>query len=200
MKIWLSLALALSLFAVPGGASARSKPAPTAPGRYTDWGGDIDELEILAPFRLGDYDRVVVEPLDVSATPLPEPNDNTYLPVRRVLARAAEPFVEGLAELQQPVLVGRVRRPEGGALVIRGRVLKMDPGSQAARYWAGFGAGAAKTEIAAEVVDSRTGEILLRFHQERRSAIGNLGGGYDELLGRNLWTIGRDLGDVLLHF
>jgi hypothetical protein len=122
------------------------------------------------------------------------------VPVKRVLAHAAEPFVAGLGELQQEVLVGRIHKSEPGALIVRAKVLKMDPGSQAARYWAGFGAGAAKTELTAEVVDSSTDQVLLRFHQERRSAVGALGGGYDELLDRNLWTIGQDLGNVLLHF
>jgi hypothetical protein len=204
MKARLGLILALTfaaMFAVlPGGASARSSPATTAPGKYTDWGGEIDELEILAPFKLADYDRVIVEPFDTSAAKLPDPDDNTYVPVQRVLSRARDPFASGLAELPQPVLAGEMKKPEGGALVVRGKILKMDPGSQAARYWAGFGAGAAKTEVTAEVIDARTGDVLLRFHQERRSGVGSLGGGYDQLLDRNLWTIGKDLGDVLLHF
>jgi hypothetical protein len=204
MKARLGLTLALTfaaLFAaLPGGAFARNSPATTAPGKYTDWGGEIDELEILTSFKLADYDRVVVEPFDTSAVKLPDADDNTYVPVKRVLSRARDPFASGLAELPQPVLAGELRKPEGGALVVRGKVLKMDPGSQAARYWAGFGAGAAKTEVTAEVIDARTGDVLLRFHQERRSGVGSLGGGYDELLDRNLWTIGKDLGDVLLHF
>jgi hypothetical protein len=112
-----------------------------------------------------------------------------------------EPFASGLAELSPPdVLVGKLEKPETGALVVRGKVLKMDPGSQAARYWAGFGAGAAKTEVTGEVADARTGKVLLRFHQERRSGVGSFGGDYEDLLNRNLWTVGKDLAGVLQHF
>jgi hypothetical protein len=76
----------------------------------------------------------------------------------------------------------------------------MDPGSQAARYWGGFGAGAARTEVEGEVVDARTGKALLRFRQERRSGVGMFGGDYVKLMQRNLRTIGEDLAGVLRRF
>ncbi|HEY0513759.1 MAG TPA: DUF4410 domain-containing protein [Thermoanaerobaculia bacterium] len=202
MKIWFRCALVLCLLTLPGSvAFAKNHPAPTTPGKYTDWDGEIDELEIVAPFKLADYDRIIVEPLDASGATLPEVKDNTYAPVKHALAKAVEPFASGLAELSPPdVLVGKLEKPETGALVVRGKVLKMDPGSQAARYWAGFGAGAAKTEVTGEVADARTGKVLLRFHQERRSGVGSFGGDYEDLLNRNLWTVGKDLAGVLQHF
>jgi hypothetical protein len=202
MKTWFRVAMVLALLALPGAAFAKHKgEAPTTPGKYTDWDGEMDQLEVVATFKLADYDRILVEPLDTSGVELPDIKDNTYAPVKRVLAEAATPLAAGLSELSPPdVLIGRLGKPEGGALVIHAKVVKMDPGSQAARYWAGFGAGAAKTGIAGEVRDSRTGQILLRFQQERRSAVGSYGGGYEDLLNRNLWTIGKDLANVLQHF
>jgi len=206
MKTWLCLAFALALLALPDGtALARGKKnaVPTTPGKYTDWNDEVDELEIVEPFKLADYDRIVVEPFDSSATELPEEKDNTYTPVKNVLARAAAPFVEGLSgELSKPpAAVGETgEKAAPGALVVRGKVLTMDPGSKAARYWAGFGAGAARTEIQGEVVDARTGKVLLRFLQERRSGVGAFGGNYEKLLERNLRTIGEDLAGVLKHF
>lgn len=204
MKTLLRLALALTILAAPGStAFAKKKAAPTAPGKYTDWAGEVDELEIVEPFKLADYDRIVVEPFDTSATPLPEAKDNTYTPVKNVLASVAPPFAEGLSgELSKPPAeVGEAgKKAEPGALVVRGKVVTMDPGSQAARYWAGFGAGAARTDIEGEVVDARTGKTLLRFHQERRSGVGMFGGDYEKLMRRNLRTIGEDLAGVLKHF
>jgi hypothetical protein len=166
MKIRLRLALALSLLLLPGGVFALDKPAPTSPGKYAEWGGEIDELEIVAPFKLADYSSIVVEPFDASATPLPEEKDNTYAPVKNVLARTAPPFVEGLSgELKKPAAaVGETGKSAGaGVLVVRGKVVTMDPGSKAARYWGGFGAGAARTELQGEVVDggSRQGPLPL---------------------------------------
>jgi hypothetical protein len=50
------------------------------------------------------------------------------------------------------------------------------------------------------VVDAATGQVLLRFTQERRSALGPLAGDYVELMNRNLVTIGQDLAGVLKAF
>jgi len=44
------------------------------------------------------------------------------------------------------------------------------------------------------------GVLLLRFTQERRSGVGAFGGGYVELLRRNLFAIGEDLGSGLQRF
>ncbi len=203
MKTWLRIALAVAVLAAPASvAFAKKKPAPTTPGKYTDWAGEIDELEIAEPFKLAGYERIVVEPFDTSETPLPEENDNTWAPVKSVLANVTPPFVEGLSgELPKPpAVVGEAGKAEPGSLVVRGKVVTMDPGSQAARYWGGFGAGAARTEIAGEVVDAGTGKVLLRFRQERRSGFGMLGGDYEKLMQRNLRTIGEDLAGVLKHF
>jgi hypothetical protein len=204
MKIWFRCALVLCLLTLPATAAlARKHPAPTAPGKYTDWDGELDELEVVSTFRLADYKSVVVETFDTSSAPLPEKNDNTYGPVQYALAHASLPFKDGLASLipRTPVESAEPgRKAEAGELRVRGKVTEMDPGSQAARYWAGFGAGAARTEITGEVVDGETGAVLLRFKQERRSGVGALGGSYGDLLDRNLITIGEDLGNVLRHF
>src|SRR5262245_59124118 len=136
MKTLLRLTLALAILAAPGSAAFAKKKAaaPTAPGKYTDWDGEVDELEIVETFKLADYDRIVVEPFDTSATPLPEAKDNTYTSVKNVLASVASPFVEGLSgELSKPPAeVGETgKQAPPGALVVRGKVFEMDPGSQA---------------------------------------------------------------------
>jgi hypothetical protein len=204
MKIWLRLTLALALLALPVATFAKDKkPAPTTPGKYTEWGGEIDELEILEPFRLAEYSRVAVEPFDTSATPLPDADDNSYAPAKNVLARAAQTFVEGFSEsLPRPgAAVAEPGKENGpGTLIVRGKVTTMDPGSKAARYWGGFGAGAARTEVSGEVVDGGSGKVLLRFLQERRSGWGLFGGDYEKLMNRNLRTIGEDLAGVLRSF
>ena len=203
MKIWFRCALVMCLLTLPATAAfARKHPAPTAPGKYTEWDGEMDELEVVSTFKLADYKSIVVETFDTSSAPLPEKSDNTYGPVQYALAHATLPFTDGLAgQLQKPVAAGEPgKTAEAGELHVRGKVTKMDPGSQAARYWAGFGAGAARTEITGEVVDGETGAVLLRFKQERRSGVGALGGNYEELLDRNLITIGEDLANVLRHF
>jgi hypothetical protein len=206
MRILVRLGMALLLLAVvaaPAAARkerAKAKAGSTDPGLYVDWKDEIDELEILETFKLSDYETVSVEAFDTKNTPLPDADDNTYASVKEVLADPAGPFLQGLAgALGDRIDISR----EGGgskAIVLRTRVESMDPGSQAARYWAGFGAGAARTRLAGEAVDVETGKVLFRFKQERRSGVGNFGGDYVELLDRNLAAIGEDVALILGAF
>ncbi len=64
--------------------------------------------------------------------------------------------------------------PTSGALVVRGKVLRMDPGVTAPVYPAN-GTGRARIVITGEIVDGTTGKTLLRFKQQRRlSARGDI--------------------------
>lgn len=195
------LTLAVTLLA--GIADAKKGKAPTAPGTYHDWNGDLDQVEIVETFDLAGYKRLVVGTFDTSATPLPEAADNSYAPVQQVLADVESPLIEGLRPELPGVAVERQgeEAPAGdGVLLLRGRVVEMDPGSRAARYWASFGAGAARTKLEGELVDAASGRVLLRFTQERRSGVGVGGGSYVNLLQRNLRAIGEDLGAGLQQF
>jgi len=195
--------LAAALLLVAGSAQAKKAKAPTEPGAYRDWNGEIDQLEVVQSFSFADYGRLLVGSFDTSATPLPESDDNTYEPVKEVLADVGSPLAEALRNnlpgKSVETLAGEAPS-EKGVLVLRGKVLEMDPGSRAARYWGGFGAGAARTKLQCELVDAASGQVLLRFTQERRSGVGVGGGGYVDLLQRNLRTIGRDLAEALPLF
>jgi len=193
--------LVLSLLASPL-AARKGKGPSTEPGKYEEWNEEIDELEIVETFKLSDYSKVVVEPFDTEGTPLPDKDDNTYEPVQQVLKDPAGPFAEGLTgEIKGKIAVSEGAGGQaGGALIVRTKLVTMDPGSQAARYWAGFGAGAARTEVSGEVVDAATGKVLLRFKQERRSGVGVAGGDYVKLMERNLRTIGEDMALILNAF
>jgi hypothetical protein len=197
-------ALAVLLF-VTAPLAARNRKSPTEPGTYRDWKDEIDRVEILESFRLADYDLVVVEPLDGSRTELPDPDDNTFQPIKSVLEHATGPYVAGLGyKLGERIEVVEGSReevdPGKKKLVLRGKIEKLDPGSQAARYWVGFGAGAAKTEISGELFDPESGKVLVKFDQERRSGVGEFGGDYEELMDRNLEQIGGDVAFLLAAF
>jgi hypothetical protein len=191
-------ALALLAIALP---LAAAKKSLTAPGRYKDWDDEIDRVEILKSFSLRDYDRVVAQPFDKEGVELPESDDNTYEPVKRVLSHTVEPFLDGLSNaLPERIQIGKGENAEARTLQIRAKIVLMDPGSQAARYWVGFGAGASKTGISGEIVDAASGEVLVRFEQERRSGVGAAGGDYEELFDRNLEQIGEDIAALLKAF
>jgi hypothetical protein len=177
---------------------------PTAPGKYTDWNDEIDRLEVVESFHLADYKSIVVTQLDATDVQLPSESDNSYTAVKQVLGDTASPIVEGIREAESKkkvaAEVGAADASTAGTLLLRGKVLEMDPGSRAARYWGGFGAGAARTKIEGEVVDAATGKVLLRFTQERRSGVGIGGGGYPQLLNRNLRQLGEDVALILSAF
>ena len=68
--------------------------------------------------------------------------------------------------------------------------------------WVGYGAGAARTAITGEIVDAATGAVLVRFTQERRSGMERFGKGssYEEIMARNVRTIGQDVAKILEEF
>ncbi len=181
-----------ALLAAP--AAQAQKGGGTKPGRYTDF-HDVDEVTIVQPFQARNYNRIVVQRLNTANAPLPKPDDNSYADVKAALANAMTPFTQGVRE--KAGMQVQTGSGGAGALVVRARVLKSDPGSQAARYWASFGAGAAKVSISGEIVDGGTGKVLARFTQERRSGFGLFGGGYRELLDRTLKQIGGDVAGLI---
>ena len=196
-----TLALVALTLALPVEARGKKKSGSTDPGTYKNWGPDIDQLEILKTFVLSKYTKIAVQPLDVHDVKLPEESDNTYEPVKKVLGTATEGFVKGLRESVEPkVDVEVMTKKSSDTLLIRGKVLAMDPGSKAKRYWAGFGAGAARAQIEGEIVDAKSGTVRVRFTQERRSGVGMMGGDYESLMQRNLNAIGEDVANILNAF
>jgi hypothetical protein len=191
-----------TLLSTPG-QEARAAHGTTAPGTYRDWDGDIDEVTILQPFNTANYKAIAVESFDTAAVPLPNPNDNTFPAVQTALRLLKPAFMAGL-EQNARRKIGATNLPgakrNGGTLIIRARVTKLDPGSRAARYWAGFGAGAVKIAMIGEIIDGASKKPLVRFKQERRSAAGPFGGGYDELFTRTARQIGEDIAGLVNAF
>lgn len=193
----------LALVAGVAPAQARNSAASTAPGRYQDWGPDIDKVEIFKSFRLADYERVVLEPFVTDGVSLPDAQENTYEPVKNVLGRFTERFLDGMRDdggLSKPLAIAGAQESGARTLRLRGKVLLLDPGSRAKRYWGGFGAGAVRIEVRCELVDGASGSVLLEFTQQRRSGFGGFGGGYEELMERTLRQIGADTTKLLKRF
>jgi hypothetical protein len=177
-------------------ASAIAAPAPLAPGTYRDW-HDVDQVTILRPFNAAAYSQIAVESFDSIGVKLPPTNDNTYRAVQSAIRMMKPAFMDGLAQKAQRKTNANA---PGKTLVVRARLTKIDPGSQAARYFLGFGAGAVKIAIAGEIIDGSSGKVLVRFVQERRSAFGAFGGGYSELFQRTARQIGGDIGELINAF
>lgn len=190
--------------ALPAQARGRKSATPKEPGTYKEWGPDIDKIQIVQAFNLSDYDRIVVVPFDSSRTELPEKDDNTYEPVLKMLDEVSDDVADAMRkELPGPRVETAERAPKSAkTLIVRGTVDDMNPGSRAARYWAGYGAGAAVAELSGEIVDAKSGAVLLRFTQQRRSSgmMSAGGGDYMKLMRGNVRTIGEDIAHMLSEF
>jgi hypothetical protein len=177
-------------------ASATAARAPLAPGTYRDW-HDVDQVTIIRLFNAAAYSQIAVESFDSAGVKLPPTNDNTYRAVQSAIRTMKPAFMDGLAQKAQRKTNANA---PGKTLVVRARLAKVDPGSQAARYFVGFGAGAVKIAIEGEIIDGSSGKVLVRFAQERRSAFGAFGGGYGELFQRTARQIGGDIGELINAF
>ena len=201
-RILLSL-IAVSLFAPA--LIARDKAAPTAPGTYKEWGPDIDQMEIVKTFKIADYDHIVVQSFDTSATPLPDPKEKSYNTIKSVLDAYTLTMVEALRpELKAKADVTTSDKPtkEAKTLIVRGKVAELNPGSRAGRMLVGYGAGGSGTKLSGEIVDAKSGEVLARFTQARRSGgTFKFAGGNDmDVMRDSVHAAGKDVAHILDAF
>jgi hypothetical protein len=200
----LSLSLCLVLLATSAMQAGEEK-GPTEPGSYKEWGPDIDEIEIVKTFKASDYDKIVVLPFDTSDTPLPDKGEKSYNSITSVLAAYTLTLVEALKpELKAKAEVDTAEKAPKSAktLILRGKVERLSPGSRAKRYVAGFGAGAAGTKVSGELVDARSGKVLVRFTQERRSGgTFKFAGGKDmDVMRDAIHAAGKDIAHIIDSF
>ncbi len=183
----LLFAATLAVFALPAAAVFAQK---TAPGNYKDW-NDVDSVQIVQSFKFADYTKLVVAPLDKNDIKLPAESDNTYAPTKKILEGSDAFFVKGLtkgiADFRKDFVVEEGTAGGAKTLLLRGKLVKLGAGSQAARVFGGFGAGAGSARISIELVDAATGTVLARMTHERR--VGS--GGYDKVMTKALTEVGE---------
>lgn len=194
------------LFAIAPFALARGRAkASTEPGSYKNWGPDIDQVEIVKTFKASDYDRIVVLPFDTSKTPLPDPKEKSYNSIRDVV----DGYTETLTEALRDEVKGKMKVEQspaapktGGTLILRGTVEDVSPGSRAKRYLVGYGAGAAGSKMSGELVDAKSGQVLVRFTQERRSGgTWKVAGGSDvQVMRDSVHATGQDIAHLIDQF
>jgi hypothetical protein len=205
MKPRTLLLCSLVAFVAVTAAQAGRGKAPTAPGKYKEWGPDIDEIEIVKTFRIADYDRISLQHFDTSKAPLPDPKVKWYGTLKIALAGYDEAFIEAFRkELKAKATIQLVDQAPKTAktLIIRGNVEELDPGSRGGRYFAGAAAGAASSKVSGEIVDAESGEVLVRFVQARRSGgAWKMGGGSDlEVMRDTVHATAQDVAHILDSF
>lgn len=202
----IALLLVVSLVAVAPLAEARgSKNPQKTPGKYTGWSeADIDEIEIVKTIAVSDYDTIAVLPFDTSKVDTKAFGDKAVT-VQGALDGYTAVFVEGLRDdLESKADVKIVDKAPKSAktLIVRGSVEGMDPGSRAKRYLGGFGAGAAENKVSVELVDAKSGDVVVRFTQAHRSAgTFKFAGGSDaQVLRDGTRAMGEDTAAVINMF
>jgi hypothetical protein len=173
------------------------------PGKYVPWGDDeVDEIEVVKTFKFADYSGVSVAPLDTTKAPPGEGKEAKN--VQGAIAGVDESFLPGVTKGVASFSKTAVESGAGSghALVIKGLVLDLNPGSKSARAGVGFGAGAAHAKLTGEVVEADTGKVLLRFTHEKRagSGMGFGGGNSMKLMLKSAEHVGEDLGKVFKAF
>jgi len=174
----------------------------TIPASVDDWNHGLNHVDFIQNFQLSDYAKIVMLAADTASVHLPPKDDNTYQPVTETLAKTSSIFSDALSEKLKGVIhVEATGKSETGkSLTIQLRVIDMDPGSQAMRYWVGLGAGKAHTQIEGDIVDSSTGKTLASFKDDDYGSGGFFGGGYGDLLSNEVQTIGHNVGSLLEAF
>jgi len=197
--------VAIALFVLAPLAEARGKKPELAPGKYKEWGPDIDSIEILKTFKVADYDHIVIKPFDTSKAPLPNEKEKWYGTLKMMLSGYTQAFDEAFRkELKTKVDVEEsdtaTKTPR--TLVIRGSVEDLDPGSRAGRYLVGYGTGGASTRATIELVDAKSGDVLARLTQARRSGgTWKFGGGSDiEVMRDTVHALAQDVAHVVDAF
>jgi len=203
MKSIAVFALALFVVAAPVAQARGGKGAKTEPGKYTAWSdAEIDEIEIVKTFALADYDTIAVMPFDTSKV---DAGGEKGVTILGALDGYTAVFVEGLRDDLEGAAKVEIaeKAPKGEkTLLLRGAVEELNPGSRAKRYIAGFGAGAAHNKVSVEIVDAKSGDVLIRFTQAHRSAgTFKFAGGSDaQVLRDGTRAMGEDTATVLKSF
>ena len=191
----------LALFATA--TTGHGKQPPTAPGKYTEWDGSIDELEIVQPFQLRGFRRILVLPIDISGVEMP--TDNSRRPLEKVLADCTAYMAEQLDnEMPNRLKIKGTATPadtdlrrNAGAIILRSRFTEMNPGSAAARTFSRGFAGATHITMKGEFIDGGTGQVLLRFSLHNYHSKAGLISRYMSALEENMDQIAESLGDLL---
>jgi hypothetical protein len=189
-----------------GSANAHSALPQTFPADAIDWNhNDVDHVKFVRKFSLADYKKLVVEPVNTVDCKLPDRDDNTYQPVVDYLAAAPALLTEILqAKLKGTIPVvtpADASSAPGKALILRTRITEVNPGSRAARYAVGMGAGRAQTFMRGQIIDSSTNQTLIEFENAKATGWGGFfGGSYEKVFHKELTELGDSIANLLIAF
>jgi len=140
---------------------------------------DGGHVGVAPDFKPAAYRVVVLEPFEVSASEIKDQDD-----VRFAKDMAAYLHAQVLRRLQAAGIfasvvdatVSTAQSSGERAIRLQGQISKLTEGSQALRYFVGFGAGAAKAQIETRLVDAQSQRVVLITADRRAAGMGIFGG------------------------
>jgi len=168
-------------------------------------GGILDEIVIYGNVPAPKTVPVVARPFSATADDLAaggqkgelkkETKDLQDRGPRLLVTELVTKLKEGEAFTSVTVLDGQ-SLPPSNALVVEGRFTMIDPGSQAKRYFVGFGAGKSGVAVWGSVKTS-DGKLLATFVHKRIGVMGVAGGDSTAKLVSDATSIGEDIAKFL---
>lgn len=174
------------LFAVVlGGCGAHQMtPVQDGPPTVGDLKPEVEDADgglvgLRPGFSLKGYTAIVLTPLKVSSSEIKDDDDAR-------LAKDMTAYFQSqlLKKLVAAGIFARVIDAtassgllvDGKVLRLEGEITKLTEGSQALRYFVGFGAGAAKAQIETRLVDAQSRRVELVTADRRAAGMGIFGG------------------------
>lgn len=172
-------------------------------------GGALDEIQLKVP-KIDSGVPVLIRPFSTEGTDFGTGGEGAKNEQRsdaaKTMAKTApdllmESFKSALGgtKIFGELLASDGANLPGKTLVIEGKFTKIDPGSRAKRYWAGFGAGKSGVQVTGTVKDA-SGNVLAEFTHLKHSGIGIGGGDYVKFLSDDTKDVGRDIALFLMKW
>ena len=146
------------------------------------------------------YSVIIVEPFKVREAEIKDDED------RRLAKDMATHLQTQIAQrLRTAGVFARVMDAPGGgggdgrALRLEGDITRLTEGSQALRYFVGFGAGAAKAQMETRLVDVQSRQVLLVTADRRAAAMGVFGGDGRQFVAESMDQMADGLVKLLKH-
>lgn len=177
-------AIVISATVLAGCGAHRMPPVQYGTPAVGDLKPDVEDAEgglvgLRPGFSPKTYTAIVLTPLKVSPSEIKDDEDAR-------LAKDMTAYVQAqlLKRLQAAGIFAKVIDATASAalpvdakiLRLEGEITKLTEGSQALRYFVGFGAGAAKAQIETRLVDVQSGRVELVTADRRAAGLGIFGG------------------------
>lgn len=160
---------------------------------------DVDAgLVGVAPgFAFKEYGTIVVEPFTVNKTEIKDDDDARL--AKDMVAHLHAQLLRRFQGTGVKVIDATVSQAAVDARTLRlqGEITKLTEGSQAVRYFVGFGAGAAKAQIETRFVDIGSGTTGLVTADRRAAGMGIFGGDGRQFVTESIDQMAEGLGKLV---